>query len=95
MNLLAWDPAVTYEEGVALGGWKTGCNRDWYVWTYLCAIVFAVLALAGYPDPRILPQLPTCNILFHDTVATKVLDVSKFPAALINALYYDIPTFEP
>ena len=63
MSLLAWDPAVTYEESVALGGWTTPSNRDWYVWQYLIAIIPAILALAGYPDVRVLPQLPNIKLL--------------------------------
>jgi hypothetical protein len=63
MSLLTWDPAVTYEEAVALGGWATPSNRDWYVWQYLIAIIPSVLCLAGYPDVRLLPTLPTLKTL--------------------------------
>ncbi len=63
MSMLAWDPAVTYEEAVALGGWSTGSSRDYYVWQYLIAIIPAILTLAGYPDARVLPVLPSIKIL--------------------------------
>jgi hypothetical protein len=63
MSLLTWDPAVTYEEAVALGGWATPSNRDYYVWQYLIAIIPSVLCLAGYPDVRQLPSLPLLKFL--------------------------------
>jgi len=59
-----WDPAVTYEEAIALGGWASATNSDWYTWTYLIAIIPAVLTLSGYPDCRVLPYLPSCSKLF-------------------------------
>jgi hypothetical protein len=65
MSDLAWDPAVAYEEAVALGGWTTNSNRDYYVWQYLVAIVPSVLSLAGYPDCRVVPYAATLGILFH------------------------------
>jgi hypothetical protein len=64
MTLLSWDPAVTYEEAIALGGWSTGCNADYYVWMYLVAIIPAVMALAGYPDVRMIPYLPDVAVIF-------------------------------
>ena len=65
MSDLAWDPAVMYEESVALGGWTTASNRDYYVWQYLVAIIPAVLSLAGYPDCRVVPYAACLGILFH------------------------------
>jgi hypothetical protein len=65
MSDLAWDLAVKYEEAVALGGWTTNSNRDYYVWQYLVAIVPSVLSLAGYPDCRVVPYAATLGILFH------------------------------
>lgn len=63
MSQLSWDPAVAYEEAVALGGWTTDSNSSWYTWTYLIAIIPAVLCLADYPDARVLPYLPNCRRL--------------------------------
>jgi hypothetical protein len=63
MSLLTWDPAVTYGEAVALGSWETSSNRDYYVWQYLIAIIPSVLCLAGYPDVRQLPSLPSLKYL--------------------------------
>jgi hypothetical protein len=48
---------------VALGGWATPSNRDYYVWQYLIAIIPSVLCLAGYPDVRQLPSLPSLKFL--------------------------------
>jgi len=64
ISMLMWDPAVTYEECIALGGWSSSTNSDWYTWTYLIAVIPAVLTLSGYPDCRVLPYLPSCSKLF-------------------------------
>ena len=64
MSGLMWDPEVTYEEAIALGGWSTTTNSDWYTWIYLIAVIPAVLSLNGYPDCRVLPYLPTCTKCF-------------------------------
>ena len=77
MTDLSWDPAVTYEEAVALGGWSTPSNRDWYVWTYLVAIVPAVLSLAGCPDPRSIPVLPNVGKLFYEGSGDDLLTVGR------------------
>jgi hypothetical protein len=66
MFFLQWNPAVQWQEAVALGGWKTSANSDWYVWHYLVAIIPAVLALCGHPQPRLIPNLPDYSVLFHD-----------------------------
>ena len=29
MTWMTWDPSVTHEESVALGGWATPSNADW------------------------------------------------------------------
>jgi hypothetical protein len=34
MTHLAWDPAMTYEEAVALGGWTPPFNSDYYMWVH-------------------------------------------------------------
>ena len=65
MTHLAWDPVVTYEESVALGGWSTPFNSDWYVWTYLVALVPPALSLSGYPNPRVIAPLPQSGKIFH------------------------------
>jgi len=64
MSQLMWDPAVAYEEAIALGGWSTATNSDWYTWIYLIAVIPAVLSLSGYPDCRVLPYLPSCTKCF-------------------------------
>jgi len=64
MSCLVWDPAVAYEETIALGGWSTATNSDWYTWIYLIAVIPAVLSLNDYPDCRVLPYLPTCTKCF-------------------------------
>jgi hypothetical protein len=45
---LAWDPAVTYEESVALGGWTTPSNSDCHMWVHLVSIILVILSVAGY-----------------------------------------------
>lgn len=65
MTELSWDPAVAYVEAVTLGGWATPSNSDFYVWIYLVAIIPPVLCLAGYPDCRVIPQLPQSGLLFN------------------------------
>jgi len=64
ISVLMWDPAVTYEECIALGGWSSSTNSDWHTWTHLIAVIPAVLALSGCPDCRVLPYLPSCSKLF-------------------------------
>jgi hypothetical protein len=66
MTRLTWNPAVAYEEAIALGGWTTNCNRDWYVWQTLAAIIPAAKNLAGYADVRTVPRLPGVDLLFND-----------------------------
>lgn len=61
---LSWDPMVAYEECVAIGGWHSETNKDWYTWVYVCAVIPPCLALAGYPDPRTIPYLPNYACLF-------------------------------
>jgi len=58
ISMLMWDPAVTHEECVALGGWSSSTNSDWCTWAHLIAVIPAVLALSGYPDCSVLPHLP-------------------------------------
>ena len=65
MTRLAWDPAVTFEEEIALGGWSTQSNRDHYVWITVPAILPPALCLAGYPDCRVIPYMPSLGMLFH------------------------------
>jgi len=65
MTHLTWDAGVTYDEAVALGGWATNSNKDWYTWTYLVAIIPPMLSLAGYQYPRMMPVAPHQGSLFH------------------------------
>jgi len=92
-SLLTWHPAVTYEEGAALGGWSTPSNKDFYVWQYLVAILPAILALAGYPNPRIIPSRPTLDVIFHDPEAGNVFDRNKLPAFLESLYPISLPEF--
>ena len=93
MSQLQWNPAVIWQEGVALGGWKTGANSDWYVWMYLVAIIPPVLALSGYPQPRTIPNLPDITVLFHDTDPTKILNANLFPEFLNSLFVISLPEF--
>ena len=96
MSKLAWDPAVTYEESVALGGWTTNSNRDWYVWTYLVALLPPALTLAGYPDCRVIPHLPSCGMLFHHPQLANAQQFQRQSyQRFIRKLYTtDIPEFD-
>ena len=81
MSGLMWDPAVAYEEAIALGGWSTTTNSDWYTWIYLIAVIPAVLSLNGYPDCRVLPYLPTCTRCFAVSLAPeKRMTADKYTA---------------
>ena len=96
MTRLTWDPAVTYEEAIALGGWRTNCNRDWYVWQYLVALVPPVLTLAGYPDCRVIPHLPSLGMLFfHDSLEdSQRLDNARFQRFIRKLYILDLPEFK-
>ena len=94
ITFLSWNASVTYQESVALGGWSTGCNRDWYVWTYTIAIVPPVLALAGYPNPRVLPKLPTINILFADDNPSMMINPDLFGSFIDNLFVISLPEFQ-
>ena len=96
MSRLAWDPAVTYEESVALGGWTTNSNRDWCVWTYLVALIPPALTLAGCPDCRVLPHLPSCGMLFYHTQLSNTQQFRREShRKFIKKLYTtDIPEFD-
>jgi len=92
---LMWDPAITYEESVALGGWSTASNSDWYTWTYVVAVIPPALLLAGYPDPRVLPHVPHCGPLFGPGPVELSFPPEKF-SGFINALFpNDLRHFQP
>ena len=95
MTYLSWDPAVTYEEAVALGGWSTPSNRDWYVWTYLVAIIPAVLSLAGYPDPRVIPYLPKYKKLLVEGNEQQQFSVDKWNLFINHLFKVTLPEFLP
>ena len=95
MTLLAWDPAVTYEESVALGGWSTASNSDWYTWTYLVAIIPAALSLSGYPDPRVLAYLPSCGRLFMEGNPSDRFTPDKFGAFVKELFPNSMREFQP
>ena len=96
MSKLAWDPAVTYDESVALGGWTTSTNRDHYVWEYLISIIPAVLSLADYPDCRVLPYNPTAGMLFfHQSLSVEQRFTKETYESFIQKLYIiDLPEFK-
>ena len=96
MSKLAWDPAVTYDESVALGGWTTSTNRDHYVWEYLVSIIPAVLSLADYPDCRVLPYNPTAGMLFfHSSLTVQQRFTKETYETFIQKLYIiDLPEFK-
>ena len=95
MSHLTWDPAVTYEEGVALGGWATPSNRDYYVWIYLVSIIPAILSLAGYPDPRVLPYLPHCGKLFYGGTVENRFTPDSFSSFVSHLFPNSLPEFRP
>ncbi|CAB9500628.1 unknown protein [Seminavis robusta] len=95
MSRLAWLPTVTYEECIALGGWSTKASRDWYVWQYLVAVIPGALALAGYPDPRQLPYIPTCEVLFADTDQSKIFPRDKFAPFQRDLFPNSLPELAP
>ena len=93
MSQLQWNSSVLWQEVVALGGWKTGANSDWYVWHYLVAIIPPVLALAGHPQPRTIPNLPDISVLFHDPDPKMILSPDAFQH-FMNALFViSLPEF--
>ena len=96
MSQLAWDPAVSYDESVALGGWTTSTNHDHYVWEYLVSIIPAVLSLAGYPDCRVLPYTPTLGMLFfHESLRVEQRFTKETYEKFIQKLYIiDLPEFK-
>ncbi|CAB9525584.1 unknown protein [Seminavis robusta] len=94
MSLLQWNSSVLLQEGIALGGWKTGANSDWYVWIYLVAIVPAVLALAGYPQPRIIPTLPDIELLYQDPDPNMVFSAVKLPDFINSLFVISLPEFQ-
>lgn len=94
ISFLSWIASVTYQESVALGGWSTGCSRDWYIWTYIIAIIPPVLALAGYPNPRVIPQLPTIHILFSDTNPDMRINPDLFGAFIDQLFVISLPEFK-
>ena len=93
MSQLQWNPSVLWQESVALGGWKTGANSDWYVWHYLVAIIPPVLALAGHPQPRIIPNLPDITELFHDPDPNIILSPDKFYQFINSLFVISLPEF--
>ena len=95
--MLAWDPSITYEEAVALGGWATPSNRDWYTWIYLVAVIPPALALAGYPDARVIPYLPSTGCLFAlgDDDEDKSMQVDKYLAFVSDLFSISLPEFKP
>ena len=97
MTMLAWDPSITYEEAVALGGWATPSNRDWYTWIYLVAVIPPALALAGYPDARVIPYLPSTGCLFAlgDDDEDKSMQVDKYLAFVSDLFSISLPEFKP
>ena len=95
MSQLAWDPAVTYEEAVALGGWATPSNRDWYVWIYLVAIIPAILSLAGYRDPRVIPHLPKHQKLLVEGDIHHQFTSERWIGFVDNLFTVSLPEFLP
>ena len=92
---LMWDPAITYEESVALGGWSTSSNSDWYTWTYVVAVIPPALLLAGYPDPRVLPYVPNCGPLFAPGPVELSFPPEKFSGFISTLFPNDLRHFLP
>ena len=95
--MLVWDPSITHEEAVALGGCTTPSNRDWYTWIYLVAVIPPALALAGYPDARVIPYLPSTGCLFAlgDDDEDKSMQVDKYLAFVSVLFSISLPEFKP
>jgi hypothetical protein len=95
MTHLAWDPVVTYEESVALGGWSKPSNSDWYIWTYLVALVLAALSLSGYPNPRVLAPLPEAGKIFHEPEEAQVMTPDGWTSFVHNLFPCSLNKFRP
>jgi len=94
MSDLTWTTGVQPEESVALGGWSTASNADWYTWTYICAIVPPIAYLAGYPNPRLIPRFPDKTALFcldHD----HRIDDNTWNIFLLYLFPNSLPEFMP
>jgi hypothetical protein len=94
MTLLSWDPAVSYEEAVALGGWTTPSNASYYVWMYLVAVIPAALALAGYPDVRMIPYLPDIGKIFSTGLPAERCTADQWSAFVQHLFVVQLPQFE-
>ncbi|CAB9501908.1 unknown protein [Seminavis robusta] len=51
------------------------------------------MALAGFPNPRTIPNLPDVTVLFHDADESKVLPANKFTALLNKLFMISLPEF--
>jgi hypothetical protein len=93
MTTLAWDPSVTYDESVALGGWSTASNSDWYTWMYIVAIIPPILCLAGYSQPRRIPHLPHNGCLFYVVSVEHRFTADKWTSLLDRLFPNNLPEF--
>jgi hypothetical protein len=94
MSQLSWDTSVTTDESIALGGWTTHSNRDYYVWTYLVSVIPPALSLAGYPDARVIPTLPHSGKLFHHGEPRQRMTADQHNSLIRNLFVIDLPEFQ-
>ena len=95
MTQLAWDPAVTHEESIALGGWAFSSNASKYMWCYLVSIIPPILTLSGYNDARVLPYLPTAGMLFHSGPMEDRINPDQWQLFVSKLYTIQLPEFQP
>ncbi|MGL5936119.1 MAG: hypothetical protein ACRCZI_10930, partial [Cetobacterium sp.] len=90
-----WDVNVTTDETIALGGWSSHSNRDFYVWTYLVSVIPPALSLAGYPDPRVIPSMPDSSECFRQGEPDQKMTIQQFNNFVIHLYVINLPEFQP
>jgi hypothetical protein len=90
-----WDVNVTTDETIALGGWSSHSNRDFYVWTYLASVIPPALSLAGYPDPRVIPSMPDSSECFRQGEPDQKMTIPQFNNFVIHLYVINLPEFQP
>jgi hypothetical protein len=70
-------------------------NSDWYVWTYLVALVPLALSLSGYPNPRVIAPLPESGKNFHVPEAANQMTVDGWTNFIDKLFPYSLKEFWP
>jgi len=94
MSEVTWDPQVSFDETLAVGGWATGTNRDSYIWNYVISIIPPALCIAGYQDCRLIPGLPSLHCLYSDEDPDKVFPSEKMETFLSILFPTNMPCFK-